>query len=126
MAIQCAGKCSPGPASYLLPQAIGPQPDSRKSRGPTFGFGTSLRFRIRDKEAKTDGRFGNNPSPAHYDPPPASVGPQVLGRFRSEPRMGFGTAERKELPVTLEIAADAAEDIVRLGVAAAQQKHHGA
>jgi PTH1 family peptidyl-tRNA hydrolase len=38
----------------------------------------------------------------------------------------FGTAERKELPVTLEIAADAAEDIVRLGVAAAQQKHHGA
>jgi hypothetical protein len=97
MAIQCAGKCSPGPASYLLPQAIGPQPDSRKSRGPTFGFGTSLRFRIRDKEAKTDGRFGNNPSPAHYDPPPASVGPQVLGRFRSEPRMGFGTAERKHV-----------------------------
>jgi PTH1 family peptidyl-tRNA hydrolase len=38
----------------------------------------------------------------------------------------FGAAERKELPVTLEIAADAAEDIVRLGVAAAQQKHHGA
>ncbi len=37
----------------------------------------------------------------------------------------FSSAERKELPVTLEIAADAAEDIVRLGLAAAQQKHHG-
>ena len=37
----------------------------------------------------------------------------------------FGSVERKELPVTLEIAADAAEDIVRLGLAAAQQKHHG-
>jgi PTH1 family peptidyl-tRNA hydrolase len=33
----------------------------------------------------------------------------------------FSTTERKELPVTLEIAADAAEEIVRNGVAAAQQ-----
>ena len=33
----------------------------------------------------------------------------------------FSSAERKELPVTLEIAADAAEEIVRNGVAAAQQ-----
>jgi PTH1 family peptidyl-tRNA hydrolase len=33
----------------------------------------------------------------------------------------FSSAERKELPVTLEIAADATEEIVRNGVAAAQQ-----
>ena len=36
----------------------------------------------------------------------------------------FGTAERKELPVTLEIAADAVEAIVREGVGPAQQKFH--
>jgi len=33
----------------------------------------------------------------------------------------FSSAERKDLPVTLEIAADAAEEIVRKGVGAAQQ-----
>jgi len=37
----------------------------------------------------------------------------------------FGTAEKKELPVTLEIAADAVESIVREGVTAAQQRFHG-
>ena len=36
----------------------------------------------------------------------------------------FGTAERKELPVTLEIAADAVEAILRDGVGPAQQKFH--
>ncbi len=36
----------------------------------------------------------------------------------------FGTVERKNLPVTLEIAADAVEAIVREGVTAAQQKFH--
>ncbi|MEY4434783.1 MAG: hypothetical protein RIR16_823 [Actinomycetota bacterium] len=34
----------------------------------------------------------------------------------------FSAAERKELPVTLEIAADAAEAVVRDGLLAAQQK----
>jgi len=38
----------------------------------------------------------------------------------------FGTAERKELPVTLEISADAVEAIVRDGVGPAQQKFHSA
>jgi PTH1 family peptidyl-tRNA hydrolase len=37
----------------------------------------------------------------------------------------FGTAEKKELPVTLEISADAAEAIITDGVTAAQQKFHG-
>ena len=37
----------------------------------------------------------------------------------------FGTVEKKELPVTLELAADAAESVVAEGVAAAQQRHHG-
>ena len=38
----------------------------------------------------------------------------------------FGTDERKQLPVTLEIAADAAEAVVREGLLAAQQRFHGA
>ena len=36
----------------------------------------------------------------------------------------FGTSEKKELPVTLEISADAVEEIVKLGVTAAQQRLH--
>ena len=38
----------------------------------------------------------------------------------------FGTAERKDLPVTLEISADAVEAIVQDGVGPAQQKFHSA
>jgi PTH1 family peptidyl-tRNA hydrolase len=38
----------------------------------------------------------------------------------------FGTVERKELPVTLEISADAVEAIVCDGVGPAQQKFHSA
>lgn len=38
----------------------------------------------------------------------------------------YGTVERKELPVTLELAADAAEAVVREGLLAAQQRFHGA
>ena len=38
----------------------------------------------------------------------------------------FGTAERKELPVTLEISADAVEAIVQDGAGPAQQKFHSA
>jgi len=36
----------------------------------------------------------------------------------------FGTVERKELPVTLELAADAIEAIITDGLAAAQQRFH--
>lgn len=37
----------------------------------------------------------------------------------------FGTTERKELPFLLDDAADAAELLIRDGLQAAQQKHHG-
>ncbi|MEY4411488.1 MAG: hypothetical protein RLZ69_1062, partial [Actinomycetota bacterium] len=37
----------------------------------------------------------------------------------------FGTTEKKELPVTLEISADAVESIIKEGVTAAQQRFHG-
>jgi PTH1 family peptidyl-tRNA hydrolase len=36
----------------------------------------------------------------------------------------FGTAEKKELAVTLEISADAVEEIAKLGVISAQQRLH--
>lgn len=36
----------------------------------------------------------------------------------------FGTTEKKDLPVTLEVSADAVEEIVKLGVTAAQQRLH--
>lgn len=36
----------------------------------------------------------------------------------------FGIAEKKELPVTLEISADAVEEIAKLGVISAQQRLH--
>lgn len=36
----------------------------------------------------------------------------------------FSTTEKKELPVTLEIAADAVEAIAQEGLTAAQQKYH--
>jgi len=36
----------------------------------------------------------------------------------------FGSAERKELPVTIELAADAVEALLRSGVAAAQNQFH--
>ena len=38
-----AGLASPGPAAYLLPESVGPQPDSRKPRSATPGFGASTR-----------------------------------------------------------------------------------
>ena len=36
----------------------------------------------------------------------------------------FGSAERKELPLTIELAADAVEALLRSGLAAAQNEIH--
>ena len=98
MMLACAGKESPGPAVYQLPPSVGgKQPDGRKADPPVWGFGTAQRFRPKSAPPKVDGHAGNNPGPGHYTSPPASVGPQVLARFRSEPLRGFGTAERKNV-----------------------------
>lgn len=93
-----AGMHSPGPAVYLLPASVGgKQPDGRKADPPVWGFGSAQRFRPKSAPMKPDGHAGNNPGPGHYSTPPASVGPQVLGRLSSAPLMGFGTAERKHV-----------------------------
>lgn len=98
MELAMAGKGSPGPAVYTLPPSVGgKQPDGRRKDPPSFSFGTAARFRTTASQKKSDGHRGNNPAPGHYGAPPASVGPQVLGRFRTEPLMGFGTAERKHV-----------------------------
>ena len=97
-ALATAGKGSPGPAVYTLPPAVGgKQPDGRKSDPPSWGFGTASRFRTFKDTGKPDGHRGNNPGPGYYNRPPASVGPQVLGGMKSEPLVGFGTAERKNV-----------------------------
>jgi hypothetical protein len=97
-ALATAGKGSPGPAVYTLPPSVGgKQPDGRRADPPAWGFGTAQRFRPRTAPVKPDGHAGNNPGPGHYSAPPASVGPQVLGRLKSEPLVGFGTAERKNV-----------------------------
>ena len=98
MELACAGRGSPGPAVYTLPPSVGgKQPDGRRADPPMYGFGTAARFRTKAAAAKPDGHRGNNPAPGAYASPPASVGPQVLGRFKTEPLMGFGTAERKDV-----------------------------
>lgn len=97
-ALATAGTQSPGPAVYLLPPSVGgKQPDGRKYDPPSWGFGTAARFRTKALAKAPDGHRGNNPGPGAYISPPASVGPQVLGRFASAPLMGFGTAERKHV-----------------------------
>jgi hypothetical protein len=71
----------PGPANYSLPQSVGPQPDSKKVRAPTPGFGASTR----DQRAKIflgadheKGSFGmQSPGPAAGYQLNAAIGKQA-------------------------------------------------
>ena len=95
-ALATAGKGSPGPAVYTLPPSVGgKQPDGRRADPPSWGFGTAQRFRPRTAPVKPDGHAGNNPGPGHYSAPPASVGPQVLGRLKSEHSLGSAQQSAK-------------------------------
>lgn len=99
MALACAGKNSPGPAMYQLPSSVGgKQPDGRRKDPPMWSFGGARRFKSHGPApAKPDGHAGNNPGPGYYSNPPASVGPQVLGRFESQPIRSFGKADREKI-----------------------------
>jgi len=89
-ALATAGMHSPGPATYLLPPSVGgKQPDGRRPDPPSYGMGTSERFMTERKSDRT-------PGPGAYRMS-GSMGPQVAGRFRTEPIAGFGTAERKHV-----------------------------
>ena len=86
-----AGTHSPGPV-YTLPKSIGgKQPDGRKPDAPVWAIGKAARFRPHSAPNNL------SPGPGHYKTPQASVGQQVLGRFRTEPLAGFGTAERRHV-----------------------------
>ena len=92
------GRFSPGPASVVLPQAVGPQPDSRKPRAATPGFGASTRDiramiylgPAQDKAAH--GKIGPGPA-AQYNLVDA-VGKQVHSKTASAPGVAFSKASR--------------------------------
>ena len=76
-----AGKNSPGPAAYTLPQSVGPQPDSRKERAGTPAFGTGSREQRESLflgPGHNKGMFGKgSPGPAVNYHLNAAVGKQV-------------------------------------------------
>ena len=92
------GRFSPGPAAYLLPQSVGPQPDSRKPRAGTPGFGASTRA-VRETiylgPGHDKGVFGRiGPGPAAGYQLRQAVGPQVASSMREAPRPTFSKEDR--------------------------------
>jgi len=92
------GKASPGPAAYTLPQSVGPQPDSRKSRAGTPSFGSGSR----DKRALVylgpshdKGMYGRgSPGPHATYQTVSSVGKQVASKMGSAPQAAFSQEDR--------------------------------
>ena len=77
---------SPGPATYNLLSAVGPQVDGSKPSSPRYGFGTQDRFTgFNRKEVR--------PGPGTYELA-AAVGPQLSSRSPTSPRYGFGSSTR--------------------------------
>ena len=83
-----AGKNSPGPAAYTLPQSVGPQPDSRKERAGTPAFGTGSREQRESLflgPGHNKGMFGKgSPGPAVNYHLNAAVGKQVREGQRAD------------------------------------------
>lgn len=92
------GRVGPGPAGYTLPQSVGAQPDSRKPRAATPGFGASTRD-IRSKiylgpaqEKGAHGKISPGPfAPYHLV---ESVGKQVHSKTATAPGVMFSRASR--------------------------------
>lgn len=90
-ALATAGLHSPGPAVYMLPNSVGgKQPDGRRIDPPSYGMGKSSRFMTENIATRT-------PGPGAYGGLGSSMGPQVGGRYKTQPIAGFGTAERKHV-----------------------------
>lgn len=84
--IEDHGRASPGPATYLLKAAIGPQLESQMATEPAWQFGGSAR-------ARADvGR--ESPGPVYLLP--QSVGPQPDSRKPRAATPGFGAATREK------------------------------
>lgn len=93
-----AGLASPGPSAYTLPQSVGPQPDSRRPRSATPGFGAATR----DKRAglylgpgHEKGAHGKlSPGPAAPYALIESVGKQIHSKTATAPGVPFSKASR--------------------------------
>ena len=87
-----AGSHSPGPgAGYRLHPAVGgAQPDGRRANAPRYSMTTAERF---PGQKKVD----ISPGPGAHAVQSTAMGRQVTGAFKSEPRIGFGTAGREHV-----------------------------
>lgn len=92
------GLASPAPDRYSLPQSVGPQPDSRKPRAATPGFGDSTREHragIYLGPSHEKGSHGKvSPGPAANYQLIDSVGKQVHSKTGSSPGVPFSRAAR--------------------------------
>lgn len=92
------GLAGPGPAGYTLPQSVGAQPDSRKPRAATPGFGASTRdiramiYLGPEQEKGAHGRLSPGPF-AKYQMTDA-VGRQVASTKATASGAAFGKASR--------------------------------
>ena len=77
----------PGPVNYSQMAAVGPQPDSRKPRAPTPGFGAGtreVRKQVYIGPGHEKGLYGSqSPGPAASYTLPAAVGKQVSSTMAS-------------------------------------------
>ena len=93
-----AGKASPGPAAYSLPDSVGPQPDSKKPRAGTPGFGSGSRDKrslVYLGPSHDKGMYGRgSPGPAASYQLNGSVGKQVYSKTASSPMAAFSQSNR--------------------------------
>lgn len=93
-----AGKASPGPAAYSLPDSVGPQPDSKKPRAGTPGFGSGSRDKrslVYLGPSHDKGMYGRgSPGPAASYQLNSSVGKQVYSKTASSPMAAFSQSNR--------------------------------
>jgi len=92
------GLASPGPAGYTLPQSVGPQPDSRRPRSATPGFGAATREKRNQlylgpgHEKGMHGKASPGPAASYTLVP--SVGKQVHSKTATAPGRPFSKASR--------------------------------
>ena len=92
------GQIGPGPA-YMLPAAVGPQVDSRKSMPAFTKFGRAGREEMQkvfiDPELSTRDRYGRgSPGPAAPYQLQAAVGKQVTSKYSTRPKTAFAKSDR--------------------------------
>jgi len=86
-----AGVGSPGPASYTLKSAVGPQLLSVKQTPAAWAFAKNARFQ--DPDLKRQSKL---PAPNAYEQP-SSVGNQLVSTRQTAPLPGFGTSTRENM-----------------------------